>query len=285
MKLHHSKIWFASAVFLAMFTVWNFSFMSFLKSFSVLIHEICHASVILISGGGLEKIHLTPFESGEVLGKISGWSYVPAVSAGYIGSSLFGGYLLQRGFSTESSKTQTAFISFILSFFTLFYTDPLSYAQITGIIWSLLLFVCIFIPEKIHSMFLIFLGVSCAMYSIYDLTDFTGNIELTDAGLLASGSRQMLRSTGLDISLKKLSYLIAASWSLISIFTVVFFLKKTFIRNFTEGEHGLEEMLAEYSKGRVATDVAEWFLKKGIDLNGKPLPEKILKEIRSKENK
>ncbi len=285
MKLLHSKIWFASAVFLAMFTVWNFSFMSFLKSFSVLVHEICHASVILMTGGGLEKIHLTPFESGEVLGRISGWSFIPAVSAGYIGSSLFGGYLLQKGFSHESAGLQTVFISFVLSFFTLFYTDILSYAQITGIIWSVLLLSCFFIPKKIHSMFLIFLGVSCAMYSIYDLLDFTGRIELTDAGILASGSIQTLKSAGLNFSLKELSYAIALTWSLISVLTVVFFLKRTFIREYTEGETGLEEMLSDYSKGKVATDVAEWFLKKGIDLNGKPLPEKILKEIRSKENK
>lgn len=285
MKLLHSKIWFASAVFLAMFTVWNFSFMSFLKSFSVLVHEICHASVILLTGGGLEKIHLTPFESGEVLGRISGWSFIPAVSAGYIGSALFGGYLLQKGFSPESARLQTVFLSFILSFFTLFYTDLLSYAQITGIIWSLLLLSCFFIPKKIHSMFLIFLGVSCAMYSIYDLLDFTGRIELTDAGILASGSSQSLKSAGLKFSLKELSYAIALTWSLISVLTVVFFLKKTFVREYTEGETGLEEMLSDYSKGKVATDVAEWFLKKGIDLNGKPLPEKILKEIRSKENK
>ncbi len=240
-----------------------------LKGLIVLFHEICHATAALVTGGIVERIFIHGNETGETV--ISGRmeiSFIFVVSAGYIGSSLLGGVLLNRGFDKKHAKHFLGFVGIFLIAFTHFYSANHDFTYNTGIRFGIIFIILSLMSKEISSLTLIFLGTGVSLYSVYDLVDFTNHIQHTDAGILANwilGKREKL----IGLNLKQLGILIAIIWSSISLFILGLLVKKTF----TEPDRFLKmsKLKRQFVEGKVQPDVAQWFLSRGLDLNGKPL--------------
>lgn len=267
--MRSQKIIFFLSIILTLIAFWNFQAMTYLKAVIVLFHEICHASAALLTGGVVERIFIHGNETGETVisGKMQA-SFLFVVSAGYIGSSLLGGVLLNRGFDKKHAKQFLGFIGIFLILFTHFYSANHDFTYNTGIRFGIIFVILSFISREISSLTLIFLGTGVSLYSVYDLVDFTNHIHHTDAGILASwilGKKERL----FGLNLKELGILIAVIWSSISLFILGTLVKKTFTEK--DPFARMSKLKRQFAEAKVEPDVAQWFLSRGLDLNGKPL--------------
>ncbi len=268
-KMRSQKIIFFLSIILTLIAFWNFKIMLHLKGLIVLFHEICHASAALLTGGVVERIFIHGNETGETV--ISGKmqiSFLFVVSAGYIGSSILGGVLLNRGFDKKHAKQFLGFVGVFLILFTHFYSANHDFTYNTGIRFGIIFIILSFISKEISSLILIFLGTSVSLYSVYDLVDFTNQIQHTDAGILANwilGKKEKL----FGLNLKQFGILIAIIWSSTSLFILGILVKRTF----TEPDRflNMSNLKRQFVEAKVEPDVAQWFLSRGLDLNGKPL--------------
>lgn len=286
MQHRTEKIMFLFSIILALVSAWNLPFMSFIKDLIVLFHEICHATATILTGGKVHSILIHGHEAGETLaypGAIKA-SFIFSVSAGYIGSSFLGGLILTRGYGNKYQRYTIIMLGLMLILFTWFFSKyhPLTYK--TGVIWGIIFILTGIISRMASATVLIFLGTSISLYSIYDLMDFFQNISNTDAGILAKWfiTRKIFESQAAGWNERTLGYLIACIWSAISIGILILFMKAIFFRKYSPLEKSIYNITRNVVNGNVKPDVADWFLQRGIDFDGKPLPKELYNNIKKK---
>ncbi|PJZ27115.1 peptidase M50 [Leptospira hartskeerlii] len=271
------------AIIVTLLSYWNHGWVSYLKDFVVFIHEAGHAIATLISGGSVQMIELNGDEAGQtVASPTSGKSpFIFVVSAGYLGSCLVGGFLINRGFKGSLVRPTLLLLGGAVLLLTLKYTSSGGLAQRTGLLWGIFLLVSSFLPFGWDRLITVFLGTSVSLYSLYDLLDFTENVQNTDAGILAYWATGTSPVGAVPKSVLFLGYLIALLWSFFSVSIIFFSLKRAVAPRpvpveapgFDEGPVlGLDNPFP----GEVTPEVLEWFLSRGLDLNGKPLPPEFM---------
>ena len=77
------------AFFVGLWFLWDTPVVYPLKIFVVLLHEVSHAIAVYVTGGTVDQITLDPYQGGATY--YSGGSAFLAMSAGYLGSLLWGG--------------------------------------------------------------------------------------------------------------------------------------------------------------------------------------------------
>ncbi|TGK38070.1 M50 family metallopeptidase [Leptospira andrefontaineae] len=271
------------AIIVTLLSYWNHGWVSYLKDFVVFIHEAGHAIATLISGGSVQMIELNGDEAGQtVASPTSGKSpFIFVVSAGYLGSCLVGGFLINRGFKGSLVRPTLLLLGGAVLLLTLKYTSSGGLAQRTGLLWGIFLLVSSFLPFGWDRLITVFLGTSVSLYSLYDLLDFTENVQNTDAGILAYWATGTSPGGAVPKSVLFLGYLIALLWSFFSVSIIFFSLKRAVApRPVPDETPGFDEGpvigLDNPFPGEVTPEVLEWFLSRGLDLNGKPLPPEFM---------
>lgn len=285
MKYNFKRLLFALAMATSIVAFWNNDYINYIKGLVVLIHEINHAIATLATGGTVHSISIHGNGNGETIATPSNlkWSFFFIVSAGYIGSSLIGGIFLYLGSQNGRNQRNLAILGLILCAITFLYAQSDNFTLKMGIGWGLFFIGLSLLGELASSYILIFIGTSISLYSIYDISDFTKNVYFTDAGLLASWILNFPASKNGLVSenVIRLGYLIAILWSIISMFSIYHFFRISF-KTKVPGEESLQEMKVHVEEGNVQPDVADWFLNRGLDLNGKPLSPELLTELDKK---
>ncbi|EQA35236.1 peptidase M50B-like protein [Leptospira inadai serovar Lyme str. 10] len=269
------------AIVATLLSYWNHGWVSYLKDFVVFIHEAGHATATLLTGGSVQTIELQGDESGQTIASpLAGKGpFVFVVSAGYLGCCLVGGFLLNRGFKGRLVRPTLLILGGAILLLTLKYTTAGSLAQKTGLSWGIFVLIAAFLPFGWDRLVTVFLGTSVTLYSLYDLLDFTENIQNTDAGILAYWATGSDPKNATPKSVVFLGYLIALLWSFFSVSIIFFSLKRAVV---PVRDPNLEEFLPGSSMpgednkespfpGEVTPEVLDWFLSRGLDLNGKPL--------------
>ncbi len=263
-------------------------FTKYWKALVVLNHEIFHAITSLLTGAKFASLILHANESGETI--TSGvWKYsIPLVySAGYIGSSLTGGFLLYSGLKKKNARYSCLTFGIFLFLSTITFSQFKSYAFMIGISWSLFFFLGAIAGDAIGSFLLVLFGTAFSLYSIYDMSDFIRSMKNSDAGILAGWIVEnfvVMIDVPITEKISRIGYGISICWSMISLFIILYFLKISFFPKLSENEIVIEKFLSSIESGAVNQDVAEWFLKKGVDLDGRPIPPKLVKELQEKGN-
>ncbi len=94
MSASKSKVEFLlgySLFFAALWLLWSTPLVYPVKIFVVLLHEISHAAMAVATGGTIQRIELSPMEGGACY--CPGGNAFLTASAGYLGSSLWGGIM------------------------------------------------------------------------------------------------------------------------------------------------------------------------------------------------
>ncbi|WCL48965.1 M50 family metallopeptidase [Leptospira sp. GIMC2001] len=270
------------SLLLSLISFWDHPLMASVKEFVVLIHEICHAVAALLTGGDVKNIAIHGDESGETvtLPSTLRGSFLFVVSAGYLGTSLIGGVLLYKGFTGRNTKTTLILLAILVFLLTMKYSNVGEFAYTVGVAWSLGIFFAGFLGKHLSSIALVFLGTTISLYSIYDLSDFARHVHQTDAGILAYWL------TGYNVNLHDkppasvliLGYLVAITWSLISIGTIYSFVMRSISHGdgimhepSSQSPSGIDPNFQEMFPGELTPEVVDWFLARGLDLNGRPL--------------
>lgn len=275
------------SIVVTLLSYWNHGWVSYLKDFVVLIHESGHAIAALISGGTVQTIEVHEGEAGQTIASTIGGKspFVFVVSAGYLGSCLVGGFLINRGFKGSLVRPTLLILGGAVLLLTIKYTVSGGLAQKTGLLWGIFILISSFLPFGWDRLITVFLGTSVSLYSLYDLLDFTDNIQNTDAGILAYWATGTNPNGVVPKSVIFLGYLIALLWSFFSVSIVFFALKRAVApaspvadESFT-GMDGFDPIQGNPDSpfpGEVTPEVMEWFLSRGLDLNGRPLSEDFI---------
>lgn len=230
---------------------WDHHWMGYLKDLVVLVHEICHATVALFTGGQVKGIALHGDEGGETIAIPSNFraSFMLVVSAGYIGSSIVGGFLLKMGFQRIHPRQTIVLFGILLITVSILFSQIGDLAYSTGIFWGVFLVILGFLGEIPSVISLVFLGTSISLYSIYDLSDFADRVTETDAGILAVWmcglSPEDLEEGTLPGYVVFLGYLIATLWSTLSLSVLYYFLRSSFLSQENAENSDTEESYSE----------------------------------------
>jgi hypothetical protein len=165
--------------------LWNTFLVYPLKIFVVFLHELSHGLAAIMTGGSIERIELTFNQGGSCLTR--GGSAFVILSAGYLGSSLWGALLLVLSSRTRWSRVIVFGMGILTLGVTLFYVRSL-FGFLYGILSGAALFI---VARKLSGIvcqrLVQVIGITSCLYAIYDIVSdiFGRNVGQSDAHSLA----------------------------------------------------------------------------------------------------
>ncbi len=166
---------------------WEHSFFLPIKYLCVFLHESCHGILSLVAGGMIKVIQVDANEGGETV--VKNLHFKPfiffIISAGYLGSAFLGALILRRGLQESYSRTTAMILACCLGYMTQLFTLESNLAYKVGMGWSVVIFLASLIGKGASKYLLLSLGTVFIWYSFFDLFDFTGGAQSTDAAILS----------------------------------------------------------------------------------------------------
>lgn len=157
-----------------------------LKIFVVLLHEVSHAMMSVATGGSIDRITLDPMQGGACY--CPGGNAFLTLSAGYLGSLLWGGLMLSAARTSRvKSEWVNGLIGALVIGLTLLYVRN-GFGFAFGIIFGLaMIAVSQNLSSAVNRPLLLTLGLTSALYAILDIkSDIIDRPEArSDAAMLA----------------------------------------------------------------------------------------------------
>ncbi len=177
-------------IFIAIVLLWNTMVIYPLKIFVVFMHEVSHGLAAIATGGSIVKIEINQHEGGLALTR--GGSRFWTLSAGYLGSLLWGGVILLLAARTRLGKVVSMFIGIGMVAITIgFGSDMFTY--LFGIGFGVVLILLgLFLPEVVNDWILRIIGVTSCLYAILDIKS-----DVLDRSNLRSDARMLEEVTNL----------------------------------------------------------------------------------------
>ena len=176
-----------SVYFALLWALWETVAVYPLKIFVVLLHELSHAIAVWSTGGVVERITLDPRQGGATFA--SGGSAFLALSAGYLGSLLWGCVLVVVAHMkrVHAGWVMAAIGALVLEL-TLLYLSG-SFAVAFGLLFGVALLVAGWkLPELWNRRLVLVLGMTSCLYAVLDIkSDVLDRPTLpSDAAMLAA---------------------------------------------------------------------------------------------------
>ena len=176
--------------FAALWLLWNTPVVYPLKIFVVLLHEVSHAIAVVATGGTLDRITLDPYQGGATY--FSGGSGFLALSAGYLGSLLWGGLMFT---AARTRRVRTDWVNGLIGALVIALTIGFvrsGFGIAFGIFFGVAM---IAVSQKIgatmNRRLLLGLGLTSALYAILDIKS-----DILDRPNLQSDAYMLAELTG-----------------------------------------------------------------------------------------
>lgn len=172
-------------IFIGIVLLWNTVVIYPLKIFVVFMHEVSHGVASIATGGSIVEIEVNPQQGGHA--RTRGGSRFWTLTAGYLGSLLWGGLILLLAARTHLDKAISVLIGIGMVAVTIgFGSDTFTYLFGIGFGVVLILF-GFFLPEVVNDWTLRIIGVTSCLYAILDIkSDVLDRSEVpSDARMLA----------------------------------------------------------------------------------------------------
>lgn len=187
------------------YAFWSTVFVWPLRLFVVLLHEVSHGLAAVATGGRIVAIELSPAEGG-LCTTAGGWAVV-VLSAGYVGSALWGALFLVLGFRgrPRAHRALTALLGAALVLLTLVYVRS-AFGFVYGLAAGVLLAgVARWLPDGASSFVLRLLGVTSLLYAPWDIVS-----DLILRSVPASDASALARMTGVPSLAWGVAWLVAS---------------------------------------------------------------------------
>jgi len=156
-----------AGLFLAVVVLWNTILVYPVKLFVVLLHELSHALVAILTGGQVHRIEISPLLGGVTW--TSGGSPFLIASAGYLGSILWGGLILITAARSRRDRALAAAVGFVVIAATLLFTRNL-FGLLFGLLFgSALVWAARRLSNEVSDFILKFLGLTSCLYVVLDI--------------------------------------------------------------------------------------------------------------------
>ena len=177
-------------IFIGITLLWNTVVIYPLKIFVVFMHEVSHGLAAVATGGSIVEIEINQHQGGHALTR--GGSRFWTLSAGYLGSLLWGGVILLLAARTRFGKVVSVLIGAGMVAITIgFGSDMFTY--LFGIGFGIVLILLgLTLPEIVNDWILRIIGVTSCLYAILDIKS-----DVLDRSHLRSDARMLAEEVGL----------------------------------------------------------------------------------------
>ena len=171
-------------IFIVIVFLWNTQVVYPLKIFVVFMHEVSHGLAAIATGGSIKEIQIVAQEGGHAI--TAGGSRFWTLTAGYLGSLMWGGLILILAARTQLGKLISALIGIGMILISVFYLRN-SFGFLFGIgFGGALILVGRFLPESINEWLLRVIGLTSCLYAILDIKS-----DVLDRSHLRSDARML----------------------------------------------------------------------------------------------
>ena len=198
-------------IFIAIGFLWNTLFVYPLKIFVVFMHEVSHGLAAIATGGRILEIQINPQQGGHAL--TQGGSRFWTLTAGYLGSLLWGGIILLLAARTRFDKAISILIGLGMVAISIGFGES-TFTYLFGIGFGVaLIAIGFYLPEAVNDWVLRIIGVTSCLYAILDIKS-----DVLDRSNLRSDARMLSEVTGIATEIW------GALWILIAIALTIWFL-------------------------------------------------------------
>ena len=177
-------------IFIAIGFLWNTLFVYPLKIFVVFMHEVSHGLAAIATGGRIVEIQINPQQGGHAL--TQGGSRFWTLTAGYLGSLLWGGLILLLAARTHYDKVISVLIGFGMVAISIGFGES-TFTYLFGIGFGVaLVAIGFYLPEAVNDWILRIIGVTSCLYAILDIKS-----DVLDRANLRSDARMLSEVTGI----------------------------------------------------------------------------------------
>ncbi len=177
-------------IFIVITLLWSTVALYPLKIFVVFMHEVSHGLAAIATGGSIVELEINPKQGGHALTK--GGSRFWTLSAGYLGSLLWGGVILLLAARTHFDKAVSVIIGIGMVVITIaFGSDMFTYLFGIGFGVSLIA-IGLFLPEVVNDWILRIIGITSCLYAILDIKS-----DVLDRSNLRSDARMLSEEYGI----------------------------------------------------------------------------------------
>ena len=201
-------------------TLWDSLLIYPIKFFVVLLHEISHSIMTIITGGKVNEIFISFDLGGSTL--TSGGHKLLIASAGYLGSLIFGAVLFIAGYNKKHTKLICTIVSIIILLHTIGYIQYGTQIVFALSISLFLFFLPRYFNTIIFSYILKFIGLTSSLYVLSDIMD-----DLITTSLRETDAQAIEFITGIP------SLVIGIIWLSISIVIIYFLIRYSFKKGIT----------------------------------------------------
>lgn len=160
------------AMAVIIFGFWNVpvvrNFINPLKLFTIGLHEFCHISAAVLSGGRILRITIDPHIGGATI--VEGGNPPFILSSGYLGSTLLGGLFVLAGYSTLVAKVMSFVLGIGLIMPLALVRDKLTIA-LTAFYEGLLIAFWFIDHAQPLRWYCLFIGVMSVLFVVWDVAD------------------------------------------------------------------------------------------------------------------
>jgi hypothetical protein len=189
-RLDFKNIMLLLGIFVVVALLWNTWVVWPLKILVVFLHEISHGIMAWLTGGTVDHFEFVPQEGG--LAMTRGGSSFLISSAGYLGSLIWGAFILVLASRTNWDKWIVAVIGLDLVLVTVFLVPVSnSFGFIFGLVAGVaLLAVAKWLPNAVSDYLLKIVGITSCGYAILDIYSdaIARDIPSSDAGRLTQST-------------------------------------------------------------------------------------------------
>ncbi|MBI2841671.1 MAG: M50 family metallopeptidase [Acidobacteria bacterium] len=198
-----------AAIFVAIALLWGTVIVTPLKIFVVLLHEISHGVAAVATGGEIVRIEVNP-EQGGICYTRGGNGFV-TLSAGYLGSMLWGALILIAAARTRYDRYISGAIGAFILIVALLYVRNL-FGFAAALLFALALILCGWkLSGPTNDFVLKVIGMTSCLYAVLDIVD-----DVLRRPGIGSDADMLAQNTGIP------SLAWGALWVLSSVVTTAF---------------------------------------------------------------
>ena len=177
-------------IFIVISFLWGTVLLYPLKIFVVFMHEVSHGLAAYLTGGEIVEIEVNRQQGGHALTK--GGNRFLILTAGYLGSLIWGGIILLMAARTHFDKAISVLIGIGMVGITIgFGSDTFTY--LFGVGFGIgLIAIGLFLPEAANDWILRVIGLTSCLYAILDIKS-----DVLDRSHLRSDARMLAELTDL----------------------------------------------------------------------------------------
>jgi len=165
-----------------------------LKIIVIFFHELSHGIAALVTGGSIQRISISSREGGDCL--TLGGSPFLILSAGYLGSLLWGGVFLLLGARTKSDRPALATLGLMLVWISFLIVRPFeSFGFIFGVsTGAVMIAIAVSLPAAVSDLLLRLVGLTSCLYAVFDIKS-----DILDRPGAESDASMLAAQTGIPV--------------------------------------------------------------------------------------